>query len=133
MHNSRKKQKSLYSFKSLASLMLMLFSFTLSYAQVPTNDEPCNAITLAPTAACNYQPFSNVDASNSSTTGLADPTCAGYSDADVWFRTTVPPTATTVTIDLINGTTGGINDAAASAYTATGTCPSLVFTEVGCN
>jgi len=53
----------------------------------PSNDEPCNAITLSANAVCAYQTFSNVDATGSN---VPDPGCASYSDGDVWFQVVVP-------------------------------------------
>ncbi len=54
----------------------------------PSNDEVCNAIELTPDVTCNYQTFSNLDATGS--IGATDPGCAGYSGADVWFKVVVP-------------------------------------------
>ncbi|WP_250434597.1 T9SS type A sorting domain-containing protein [Hanstruepera flava] len=54
----------------------------------PANDEPCNAIELFPNASCNYQTFTNSDATDTVT--VPYPGCANYRDADVWFRFTVP-------------------------------------------
>ncbi len=139
MHNSTKRQKLFLSLKSLTFLVLMLFTFTISYGQVPSNDDPCNAIVLIPAAACNYQTFSNVDASNSNTTGIPDPSCGAFVDADVWFKAVVPVGATSITISTLSGPGAtppqtALTDGAMSAYTATGSCPSsLVLTEIGCN
>ncbi|MCY7292751.1 MAG: hypothetical protein LH615_11290 [Ferruginibacter sp.] len=123
----------------LLMLLLLLVTGMQSFAQVPPNDEPCTAITLIPAAACSFQTFSNVDASNSTAPGIPLPSCGAFVDADVWFKATVPPTATSITIATLSGPGAAppqiaLTDGAMSAYTATGACPSsLVLTEVGCN
>ncbi len=131
----------MHIYPSLKKLQKHLFLFALlfvtvsqSFAQVPLNDEPCNgasisAITLIPTAACSYSTFSNVDASNSTGPGIPNPTCANFTDADVWFTATVPLGATQLIIDTKNI---GLTDGGMSVYTATGSCPSLTMTELSC-
>ncbi len=123
--------------KQLA-LIVVLFTITASaFAQVPLNDDPCldvnfpgtGAINLIAGAACSYSTFSNVDASNSNTTGIPNPSCANFTDADVWFKTTVPVGATTIIIDTKNI---GMTDGGMAIYTATGTCPTLTMTELAC-
>lgn len=54
----------------------------------PSNDEACNAIELTPDLTCNYQVFSNQDATAS--IGAPDPGCANYQGGDVWFKVVVP-------------------------------------------
>jgi gliding motility-associated-like protein len=113
-------------------LSFLLISIT-SFAQVPSNDEPCNAIVLTPSASCNYATFTNVDASNSAGPGIPNPTpfitCGAFSDADVWFKVTVPPGATSTVIDTKNL---GMTDGGMTVYTATGVCPTLTMTQVIC-
>jgi gliding motility-associated-like protein len=124
--------------KKQLALFIVLFVFTLqAFAQVPLNDEPCldpnfpgtGAINLVASAACSYATFTNVDASNSNGTGIPNPTCANFTDADVWFTTTVPVGATAITVDTRNL---GMTDGGMSIYTATGTCPTLTMTELSC-
>jgi gliding motility-associated-like protein len=121
--------------QSLFLAIAMMFTVK-AMAQVPLNDEPCNggtlsAITLTPAAACSYTNFSNVDASNStSAPNIPDPTCANFTDADVWFTTVVPAAATSVVIDTRQA---GLQDGGMTVYTATGTCPNLVFTQIACD
>ena len=125
--------------------LLLVSFFVLSMlsqlvAQVPLNDDPClnpsfpgtGAIVLTPSAACTYTTYSNTDASSS--TGVnnipaPNPNCANFTDADVWFVTTIPTGATAIIIDTRNL---GMNDGGMTLYTATGTCPSLTFTEIAC-
>jgi gliding motility-associated-like protein len=136
----------LRTFKKLITICTaMCFLVLQANAQVPTNDEPCNgttisAITLPVNAACAYTPGSNVDASNSNIAGsIASPSCAngGFNNAvDVWYRATIPAGATSLTVKTISATVGGnagMADGGMSFYTASGTCPNLVMTEVGCN
>jgi gliding motility-associated-like protein len=134
-----------YSFTSILkkakkqfALFIVLFVLTLqAFAQVPLNDDPClnpsfpgtGAINLVASAACSYATFTNVDASNSTGTGIPNPTCANFTDADVWFTTTVPVGATAITVDTRNL---GMTDGGMSIYTATGTCPTLTMTELSC-
>ena len=84
-------------------LLLLLLVSVVGFAQVPANDEPCTAIVLTPAAACNFQTFSNVDASNSTAPGVPLPTCGAFVDADVWFRVVVPVSATSITISTLSG------------------------------
>jgi gliding motility-associated-like protein len=120
--------------KQIFLLVVMFITAAQVFAQVPLNDEPCNgtaisAITLVPAAACSYTTFSNVDASNSTGGGIPNPTCANFTDADVWFKATVPAGATQLTIDTKNL---GLTDGGMSIYTATGSCPTLTMTELAC-
>ena len=144
MHNFTKLKN---SFATLISFKKQLYFFILlailanqAIAQVPLNDNPCptpgfpgtGAIVLIPAAACTYSTFTNVDASNSTgVNGIPDPTpnCANFTDADVWFAATVPVGATALIIDTRNLV---MNDGGMTVYTATGTCPSLTFTELAC-
>jgi hypothetical protein len=126
----------LFTQKITKSLLTLLILFLVSYqavAQVPVNDEPCNAIVLTATAACNYATHTNVDASNSTTAGIPDPTpfltCGSFLDADVWFKVTVPAGATSTTVDTRNL---GMSDGGMAIYTATGACPTLTMTQVAC-
>ncbi len=85
----------------------------------PTNDEPCNAISLTPGSACNYQTYTN---ENSSTTqGVPAPGCANYQGGDIWFSVVVPP-AGALYFDTQVGV-GGITDGGMALYT--GTCNNL--------
>jgi gliding motility-associated-like protein len=120
--------------KQTLFVAIILIAALQSYAQVPINDEPCNAtaisaITLTPSAACTYTTFSNVDASSSTGPGIANPSCGNFTDADVWFTSIVPAGATQLVIDTRNL---GLTDGAMTIYTATGTCPSLIMTEIAC-
>ncbi len=119
--------------KSAIVFLTLLFISFFASAQVPVNDDPCGAIVLTPTASCSYATYTNVDAGNSATVGVPDPvpfiTCGAYTDADVWFKVTVPAGATNVIIDTKNI---GMADGAMTVYTATGVCPALTMTQVTC-
>ncbi len=127
--------------KKVQKQMLLFAAFfiltTQAMAQIPLNDEPCldinfpgtGAINLIPAAACSYSTFSNVDASNSNTTGIPQPTCANFTNSDVWFTATVPVGATALIIDTKNI---GLTDGGMAIYTTTGTCPTLTMTEIAC-
>jgi gliding motility-associated-like protein len=134
----RKVKKQVVLF-ALSSIFMMQ-----AFAQIPLNDDPCldpnfpgtGAINLIATAACSYSTFSNVDAS--ATAGVSNPPCGTFLDADVWFTVTVPVGATSIVIDTRSGPAGGptqpaLVNGALAAYTATGTCPTLAFTNIGCN
>lgn len=136
---------SLKNGKKQIILFALSFIFMVqAFAQIPLNDDPCldpsfpgtGAIPLIATAACSYATFSNVDAS--ATAGVSTPACGTYIDGDVWFTTVVPAGATSITIDTRSGPAGGVGqpaltNGAMEVYTATGTCPSLTFTQIGCN
>lgn len=113
--------------KQLLLMMLICIGTSQAFAQVPVNDDPCNAIDLTPAITCTYQTFSNVDASG--TVGVADPSCGLYSGGDVWFKVTMPASGG-ITVDTkgIIGT-GGMQDGAMSIYTGA-TCSAL--TEIAC-
>ena len=129
--------------KKISTFCIMMCLLALqAQAQVPLNDNPCNgstlsAIPLPVNAACAYLPFKNTDASNSTIPGsIPTTTCIPFDETDVWFTVTVPAGATSVTIKTVGAIVSGtpaIADGGLSIYTATGTCPSLVMTEIGCN
>lgn len=68
-----------------------------------TNNEPCGAINLAVANNCAYSTYTNVGATNSSTTPA--PGCGNFTGAsqDVWFTFVAPPTGI-VTIQTQAGT-----------------------------
>lgn len=74
--------------RSTVSACLVFFTL-MAHAQVPANDEPCNAITLTATSSCTYQTFTNENATGS--LNVPAPGCANYAGGDVWFQVTVPP------------------------------------------
>ncbi|MBW7868419.1 MAG: gliding motility-associated C-terminal domain-containing protein [Brumimicrobium sp.] len=104
----------------------------------PTNDEPCNAISLPTvTSACNYSRFTNVGATQTPvgnaptpTHTPTDPGCetgstTGYTTnaGDVWFKVVVPPSGTIHVTMEPNIGTGAATDGVMALYT--GTCSSL--------
>jgi hypothetical protein len=89
----------------------------------PANDNPCGAIDLSPGTSCSLTNYSNTNAT--STAGIPDPGCAGYSGEDVWFKFTAPASAL-VTLRSTAGTLSNIGMAVYSA-TACGGTMSLVL------
>src|SRR6476620_2127496 len=71
----------------LLLLFLIAGSAMNSFAQ-PGNDDPCNAIPLVPDVVCNYQTFTNANATASA--NVPAPGCANYQGGDVWFQVVVP-------------------------------------------
>lgn len=90
----------------------------------PVNDEPCNAIDLIVDASCNYQTFTNQDATASSP-AIPAPGCAGYEGGDVWFRAVIPAEGGIV-LDAQQGT---MSDGGMAVYG--GNCSSLTL--LACN
>jgi hypothetical protein len=89
----------------------------------PDNDEPCNAIPLSVTLNCNYETFSNTNASNTTSAGI--PSCANYVNDDVWFSVVVPVTGMVV-IDTQNNS---VTNSGVAFYE--GDCNAL--TEITCD
>ena len=90
----------------------------------PVNNDACNAVIINPTLGCNYQTFTNVNAT--ATVGVPAPTCGNYFGGDVWFQATIPATGS-IDIDTRSGT---IRDAAMSVYKGT-SCAGL--TQILCD
>ncbi len=89
----------------------------------PSNDDPCNAIAITPTAACSYTTYTNMCATN--TSGVTAPGCGGYSGSDVWFKVTTPASGSFTVATQSNLMTDG----AMAIYS--GTCSALTL--VSCN
>jgi gliding motility-associated-like protein len=85
----------------------------------PTNDNPCNAISLTAEQSCTYQYFTNVNATATATAPA--PGCANYLGGDVWFQAIVPPGGA---ID-INTDDSVMLDGGMAVYT--GTCDNLTL------
>ncbi|MBC7937932.1 MAG: gliding motility-associated C-terminal domain-containing protein [Rhizobacter sp.] len=107
--------------KQITIFFLILFCGYSSMAQAPVNDDPCAAITLTPTATCTYQNFTTVNATTS--TGLANPGCAGVQYYDVWFQVTVPAGGA-LTFDSQTGT---MTDGGMAIYS--GDCNTMTLIE----
>lgn len=91
---------------------------------VPSNDDPCNAIAITPSATCSYTSYTNMCATTSGG-GITAPGCGNYSGGDVWFKVTTPASGSfTVTTQA-----GLMTDGAMAIYS--GTCSSLTL--VSCN
>lgn len=104
----------------LSLLLSFLFTSSIVFAQ-PSNDDPCNAISLTPAAACNFATYTNAGAT--ATAGVTAPGCASYSGGDVWFSVTIPASGQV----NINSNTGVITDAGMAVYI--GTCAALTLVE----
>lgn len=100
------------------------FNFSITCGVIPPdNDEPCNATPLNVTLNCNYDTFSNTNASSSQYVG--DPSCANYVNNDVWFSVVVPPTGMVV----IDTQSGDVTNSGMAVYE--GDCSLL--TEIVCD
>lgn len=84
------------------------------------NDDPCSAEPLTVGLTCNFTTFTNAGATDS---GVADPGCAFYFGADVWFSVIVPPSGEVI----IDSNTGDITDSGMAVYS--GTCSVLSLIE----
>ncbi len=90
----------------------------------PANDDPCGALLLDTLdSVCNYNTFSNTNASN--TYWITPPSCGNYVNNDVWFYTQVPVTG------LVNIDTQAIQMTNGGMAVYTGDCFSLV--EIACD
>jgi gliding motility-associated-like protein len=108
--------------KTITMFCLVLLVGTSAFAQ-PQNDDPCNALFLNVSNVCNFQTFSNQDATGSP--GVPAPNCSNYQDDDIWFQVLVPAGgAITIQTEAQQ-----ITDGAIALYT--GTCNSL--TEIACD
>ncbi len=81
----------------------------------PTNNDPCGALTVTVASTCSYSTYTNVGATNSTTTPL--PACGafGTGSLDVWFRFVAPASG----VAIIETQAGSMTDAAMALYTAT--------------
>ncbi len=79
----------------------------------PANNDPCGATSLSVTANCGFSTYTNVAATNSTTTPA--PGCGSFAGSlDVWFSFTVPPTG----IAIIETQAGSMTDGAMALYSA---------------
>ena len=93
-------------------------TFSICVGTPPTNDDPCGAIDLSPGSSCTMVSYSNAMAT--STTGVPDPGCGGYTNGDVWFKFTAPSTGL-VTLRTSSGTLSNVGMAVYSATACNGT------------
>ncbi|WP_298305850.1 GEVED domain-containing protein, partial [Flavobacterium sp.] len=117
-----------------------------SLIAVPTNDEPCGAITLTPGAGSTCSPYvdntapsgtassttSLIGATSTTSNGVLAPTCSGAGSPirDVWFKFTATGDRHGMTVVPVPGF-----DVAVEGYTATTgtTCPTnLTLNSIGC-
>jgi GEVED domain len=100
------------------------FSFSITCGVIPpANDEPCNATPLNVTLVCNYDTFSNTNASSSQFVG--DPSCANYVNNDVWFSVVVPSTG----MVIIDTQVGNVTNSGIAVYE--GDCS--LMNEIACD
>jgi hypothetical protein len=112
--------KHLFSISRIAwSISLLLLSCMSVFAQVPSNDNPCNAISLPVGTTCSFSQYTNALATP--TSGVTDPGCAGYVGGDIWFRVTVPANG----IIIVDSDEGSMIDGGMAFYN--GTCNSLTL------
>ena len=98
---------------------------TVVLGSVPSNDDVCNAITLVLNGA---QHCGNTTCA----TAVGDPAFTSSTPNNtVWYKYT-PTTTGVINIEMSrpSGITTGLLNAWTGVYTATGTCPSLTFTQV---
>lgn len=69
-------------------LLIMALLGPLCLLAQPSNDEPCNTITLTPASSCTFTQYNNTGATASANVPV--PGCASYQGADVWFKVVVP-------------------------------------------
>src|SRR5438128_141122 len=74
--------------KQFLVLVILIAGTAMNCFAQPANDDPCNAIPLTPDVVCNYQVFTNENATAS--VGVPAPGCANYQGGDVWFQLVVP-------------------------------------------
>ena len=105
--------------KRFLCFILLLVGFSANSFAQPANDDPCNAIPLVPDLVCNYQIFTNAQATAS--VGVPAPGCANYQGGDVWFEVVVPAASNgTLKFDTQAGV---ITDLGMAVYR--GTCGNL--------
>lgn len=106
---------------ALLGTLFVVVAGTSAFAQIPANDDPCNAIPLTVGTTCVSQQFTNANATGS--TGVPAPGCASYLGGDVWFSVVVPASG-----QLIFETQAGVvTDGGMAIYR--GTCTALVLIE----
>ncbi len=109
--------------KVFFTLSVLVMACTLVTAQVPSNDNACQAIQLTVGTVCNYETFTTENATAS--TGSVVPNCANFvggTTGDAWFKVTVPANGG-VSIDTQEGT---ITDGGMAVYRAVN-CVALVY------
>ena len=113
--------------RSLRSLLAFLhFSAAITVFAQPANDNPCNAVVLAPNLSCTNTP--GTLAAATPTPSIPAPGCANYVGGDVWYRVTVPASGQITVTTSQQG--GGINTGMAFYTAAACTGP---FSLVSCN
>jgi hypothetical protein len=95
-------------------------SRTCNTVTPPPNDDCSGATPLTVNTPCSFSTQTNEFATDSS---VADPGCAGYAGADVWFSVIVPASGNFV----IDTDTGDIFDGGMAIYS--GTCAALTLIE----
>ncbi len=98
--------------------------FTINCGVIPPdNDEACNATPLNVLLTCNYDTYSNTNASSS--LFMNQPSCANYVNNDVWFSVVVPSTGMVV----IDTQAGDVTNSGVAIYE--GDCS--ILTEITCD
>lgn len=102
-------------------LLIMALLGPLCLLAQPSNDEPCNAISLTPASSCTFTQYNNTGATAS--VSVPAPGCASYGGGDVWFKVVVPASGAII----VDTQTGNITDSGMAFYS--GTCTSLTLIE----
>lgn len=89
------------------------------------NDDPCGAIELTVGPTCVGTEGDNTTATDS---GIADPGCANYGGADMWYYAIVPASGE---LTIETSSSGGITDTGIAWYDGSGDCSSPTFSD--CN
>lgn len=96
-------------------------TFGICLTTAPSNDDPCNAITLTVNTSCSFRTFTNDNATTSITPTPPAPGCGSYLGGDIWFKATVPSNGI-LTFETQAGT---LTDVDMAVYT--GSCGALTL------
>jgi len=88
--------------------------------QPPTNDDPCNAISLAVNTTCTNTTGTNLVATSSA--GVPVPGCASYIGGDIWYTAVVPADGI---LEITTSSTGDLSDLGIATYS--GSCGALTL------
>jgi hypothetical protein len=111
-------------YNELNNYATALLTVTSGTGGAPVNDNPCNATSLNVFGSCNFVQGTNVNATNSS---VANATCDGNSNGDIWYSCVVPASGEL----LIETDEGTINDMGMAIYT--GSCSNPVYNSCWAN
>ncbi len=113
----------IYLSLKMKKIILILLTITGCLVAQPSNDTPCNAISLSVGTTCSFSTYTNAGATDS---GIPDPGCANYLGGDVWFSVTVPASGSLI----FDTQSGVVTDGGMAIYSGTN-CSSLSL--IACN